>query len=116
MFISLPVSDEALLAECDVETRRARGKGGQHVNTTDSAVRLRHRPSGIVVSAQQERSQHLNKRIALERLRRKIAALNHRAPPRIPTRQPRSVKEKMLALKIRRGRQKRLRGKVDMES
>lgn len=116
MSIPLPASDAALLAECDVETRRARGKGGQHVNTTDSAVRLRHRPSGIVVSVQQERSQHLNKRIALQRLRRKIAALNQQAPLRIPTRQPRSVKEKMLALKVRRGRQKKLRSKVDVEN
>ena len=44
MPIRLPEDDDALLAECDFEAFRASGKGGQHVNKTDSAVRLHHRP------------------------------------------------------------------------
>lgn len=54
------------------ETKRASGKGGQHVNTTDSSVRLTHVPTGVVVVAQDERSQPQNKKIALERLKRAL--------------------------------------------
>lgn len=109
--VTLPASDAGLLAQCTLQTFRASGKGGQHVNTTDSAVRLIHRPSGLRVSSQQERSQHLNKRLCLQRLRAKLRALNYRPPPRIKTTLPRAVRKKILAAKTRQGNKKRLRAK-----
>lgn len=51
-----------------VDTFRATGPGGQHRNTTDSGVRLTHRPTGTVVTATEDRSQHVNRRVAGQRL------------------------------------------------
>ena len=109
--IRLPESDEDLLRECEVETFRSSGPGGQHVNKTESAVRLRHLPSGVVVSSQQQRSQHRNKALCLQKLREKIEKLNYRAPRRVPTRVPRSAKTRTLEAKARRSQIKRLRSR-----
>jgi peptide chain release factor 2 len=109
--VRLPKSDEDLLRECEVETFRSSGPGGQHVNKTESAVRLRHLPSGVVVSSQQRRSQHRNKALCLQKLREKIEKLNYRAPRRVPTRVPRSAKTRTLEEKARRSRIKRLRSR-----
>ena len=111
IMINLPESDDDLLRECEVETFRASGPGGQHVNKTESAVRLRHLPSGVVVASQQERSQHRNKAICLQKLRDKVEQLNYRAPKRVPTRIPRSAKKRTLEEKSRRAQIKRLRSK-----
>jgi hypothetical protein len=69
----LGLTDDELLRQCSVETFRASGPGGQHRNKTDSAVRLRHNPTGIVAQAYERRSQHENKAVALRRLREAIA-------------------------------------------
>ncbi len=74
--IELPESDEELLRECEVETFRASGPGGQHVNKTESAVRLTHTPSGVVVTCREDRSQHRNKATCLRRLRERVERLN----------------------------------------
>lgn len=68
--VERPDSDAIVLAphELRFETMRAGGPGGQHQNTTDSAVRVLHVPSGIQVTARNERSQHRNKVVALQRL------------------------------------------------
>src|ERR1700694_4661634 len=63
------LTEEQLLAQCEVDTYRASGPGGQKRNKTSSAVRLRHPPSGLLVIAEESRSQHENKAKALRRLR-----------------------------------------------
>lgn len=109
--INLPESDEELLRECEVETFRSGGPGGQHVNKVETGVRLRHVPSGIVVNCREERSQHRNKMNCLRKLREEAARLNYRKPKRVPTRRTRASKERGLEEKSRRSNVKRLRSK-----
>lgn len=62
------LTEDQLLAQCEVDTYRASGPGGQKRNKTSSAVRLRHPPTGLLVIAEESRSQHENKAKALKRL------------------------------------------------
>jgi ribosome-associated protein len=105
----LPERLVRLLRDCDVETYRASGPGGQHRNKTESAVRLTHRPSGLVRSATEHRSQYLNRRLALERLARALEARARRARPRLATAPTRAAVERRLEGKRRRAAQKRTR-------
>ena len=109
--ISLPEDDEDLLRECEIDTFRSSGPGGQHVNKTESAVRLTHLPTGLVVTCREERSQHRNKATCLKKLREQVKRLNHRPAKRVPTRVPQGVKVRTLEEKSRRSQIKRLRSK-----
>src|SRR3954466_4592027 len=66
------LTDDQLLAQWEVDTYRASGPGGQKRNKTSSAVRLRHEPTGLIVIAEESRSQHENKAKALARLWRAL--------------------------------------------
>jgi protein subunit release factor A len=113
--IDIPETDEALLAQCRVSTFRSTGPGGQSVNTTDSAVRMVHLPTGVTVTCRRERSQLLNRRECLVRLRRRLEALNAVDAPRLPTKEPRAVKARVIDAKVRRGKVKRLRRPPDTQ-
>jgi len=76
----LTAEDDALLRDCDFIMQKGTGNGGQKINKTSSAVRLRHRPTGIAVSANEERSQSRNRHIALRKLRYEIAVRIHAEP------------------------------------
>jgi hypothetical protein len=69
----LAMDDPALHACCDVHLYRSSGPGGQHRNKVSSAVRLHHRPTGVTATADDSRSQHDNRRMALRRLRMNLA-------------------------------------------
>ncbi len=103
---------EKLLAECEMTTFRASGPGGQHRNRRESAVRLRHIPSGVMVVATERRSQHQNRAVALERLARKLAAKRRKRKPRVPTRATATSSERRLAGKKAKGAVKRKRREV----
>lgn len=69
-----PAADHWNERELRIETLRASGPGGQHVNRTESAVRITHQPTGLSTLAREERSQHMNRRLALARLAALLAA------------------------------------------
>lgn len=104
-----------LLSCCDVDTFTAGGRGGQHQNKTESAVRLHHRPTGTMVICRDERSQHLNKMRCLENLARKLARRAEKPVPRIPTKKSRAVKQKIYEIKKQCSRKKNLRKKPVIE-
>lgn len=107
----MAISDELrrLLRECDVETYRASGAGGQHRNKTESAVRMTHRPTGIVRIATEHRSQLRNRELVLERIARAIELRRRKPKARVATRpskasQKRRLDEKKLASDKKRTR------------
>ena len=113
--VTIPDSDEDLLKECKIETFRSSGKGGQHVNKTESAIRLTHLKTKLIVNCQDERSQLQNKKKCLKRLRKKLKEYNYQPPIRIPTKKPQSIKNDILKKKKMHSIKKQLRQKPDLD-
>jgi protein subunit release factor B len=105
----IPEHLERLLRQCDVETYRSSGPGGQKKNKTESSVRIRHRPTGLVRIATESRSQARNRLTALERLYRALEARARRRRPRIATRPGPAARERRMEAKRLRAGTKRLR-------
>lgn len=109
------MSNEELARDCEMQAFRASGPGGQGVNTTDSAVRVRHVPTGIVVVSREERSQLRNRERCIEKIR-EICRRRRRPPrPRKKTHVSAAQKRRRLEAKRARGQLKQLRRRVDGE-
>jgi protein subunit release factor B len=94
-----------------IETYRSSGPGGQRKNKVETAVRLKHLPSGLTVIATEHRSQAENRKLALERLRERLIKLNRPRKRRIPTSVSTKDIEKRIEEKKIRSKKKRLRQK-----
>ncbi len=101
-----PTDRDELERVCEVSALRRGGPGGQHQNRRETAVRLHHPPSGLVIVVNEQRSQHQNRELAFERLVEKLEALNHVPRKRRATRVPRGAKEKRLRKKKQRSERK----------
>lgn len=107
------VEREVLEREVLVEAFRSGGPGGQHRNVTESAVRLRHLPSGVCVTAADSRSQARNKDTAFARLIDRLRALNRVRKPRVPTKVKKSAVNRRIQEKKQRQQAKRRRQPID---
>ena len=103
------VSAAGLERDCDVEFFNSGGPGGQHRNKTETGVRLRHRPSGVGVTATERRSRSQNLSAAYERMRERLVKLMTPPPPRVPTKPSKATKRRRLESKRRRAETKRSR-------
>jgi protein subunit release factor B len=106
---------DLLKRQVTVETYRSSGPGGQRKNKTETAVRLKHLPSGITVTATEHRSQAQNLNLAFERLRERLLHLSRPKKRRVPTRVPRKAKEARIEEKKSRSTKKRFRQKPQGE-
>lgn len=94
-----PDDRAALERDCTVEFFIAGGPGGQHRNKVETGVRLVHRPSGIMVTATERRSQYANREMAFERMAERLAEAQRRQTPRVPTRPSAASRERRLLAK-----------------
>ncbi len=100
---------DKLAEQCEVQVFRATGPGGQGVNTTDSAVRMTHVPTGIVVVSRESRSQYRNRQICLRKVREELERRSRPPKVRHKTKPTRASKERRLTSKRVRSQLKELR-------
>jgi len=105
---------ERLQREVIVEAYRAPGPGGQRKNRKETAVRLKHIPTGVTVVASERRSQAMNREVAFRRLQQKLAELHRPRKQRLRTRPPASAIGAQREEKKRQSRRKRSRVPVDV--
>ena len=103
---------ETLEREVVIDVFRASGPGGQHVNKTESALRITHPPSGVVVTSQDSPSQYRNRETAFKRLIERLERLNVVPKKRVATRPTRASRERRIEAKKQVGRKKAVRGRV----
>ena len=103
---------ETLEREVEIDVFRASGPGGQHVNKTESALRLTHLPSGVVVTAQDSPSQHRNRDTAFKRLAERLERLNYVPRKRVATKPTAASKRRRIEAKKLRTKVKRARARV----
>jgi len=103
---------ETLEREVVIDVFRASGPGGQHVNKTESALRITHPPSGVVVTSQDSPSQYRNRETAFKRLVERLKRLNFVPKRRVPTRPTKASRERRIEAKKQVGNKKSARGKV----
>ena len=102
-----PTDRASLERDCDIQYFIATGPGGQHRNKVETGVRMTHRPTGIVVTATERRSQYANREAAYERMAAKLEEMQRVVEPRIPTKPSAASRERRLDEKRRAGERKR---------
>ncbi len=103
------IDRDVLKKEVIIETYRSKGPGGQRKNKVETAVRLKHLPSGVTVIATEHRSQAENRKLAFERLRERLVKLNQPRRRRIPTSVSLKAIERRKDEKKARSNKKRMR-------
>jgi len=104
-----PTDRESLERDCDMDFFIATGPGGQNRNKVETGVRLVHRPSGVMVTATERRSQHANREAAFERMAARLEEMQRVRAPRHATKPTAGSRERRLEAKRRAGTIKRLR-------
>lgn len=108
-----PLDRASLERDCEVEVFRGSGPGGQNRNKRETGVRLTHRPSGMIATATERRTQGQNLDVAFDRMAERLAEAMHVDPPRVPTRPSRAVHRRRVEGKRLTAQKKALRRRVD---
>jgi protein subunit release factor B len=110
-----PTDRDSLERDCDMDFFIATGPGGQNRNKVETGVRLVHRPTGVMVTATERRSQHANREAAYERMAARLEDLQRVQAPRIETKPSAGSREQRLETKRRRSGIKRMRSAPVLE-